>query len=163
MCPLFIHCCVITWDLPWGIDGVMLSWGNPPSYYVTKWRFSGQALMFSHWILWYLGSLLWVDIIISPVVLFINYSSILYTNVNTSVDRVPLELEHGWVIISHGFVWMCVPIHALNLVVQCGAIILRSIFVTNIHKRHPIACLLRWGMVCLLWIQHLMDILPQFL
>ena len=33
---------------------------------------------------------------------------------------------------------------------------------TNIHKRHPIAHLLGRGMVCLLWIQGLTDILPQF-
>ena len=36
-------------------------------------------------------------------------------------------------------------------------------FLTNIHKRHPIACPLAWGMGCLLWIRHLTDILPQFL
>ena len=36
-------------------------------------------------------------------------------------------------------------------------------FLTNIHKRHPIAHLLGRGMGCLLWIQHLIDILPQFL
>ena len=36
-------------------------------------------------------------------------------------------------------------------------------FLTNIHKRHPIACPQGCGMGCLLWIQHLIDILPQFL
>ena len=36
-------------------------------------------------------------------------------------------------------------------------------FLTNIHKRHPIDRLLGWGMGCLLWIQHPIDILPQFL
>ena len=36
-------------------------------------------------------------------------------------------------------------------------------FLTNIHQRHPIARPLGWGMGCLLWIQHLIDILPQFL
>ena len=36
-------------------------------------------------------------------------------------------------------------------------------FLTNIHKRHPIARPLWWDMMCLLWIQHLIDILPQFL
>ena len=36
-------------------------------------------------------------------------------------------------------------------------------FLTNIHKRHPIARPLGRGMGCLLWIQHLIDILPQFL
>ena len=36
-------------------------------------------------------------------------------------------------------------------------------FLTNIHKRHPIAHSLGWGMGCLLWIQHLIDILSQFL
>ena len=34
---------------------------------------------------------------------------------------------------------------------------------TNIHNRHPTAHPLGWGMGCLLWIQHLIDILPQFL
>ena len=35
-------------------------------------------------------------------------------------------------------------------------------FLTNIHKRHLIAHPLGWGMGCLLWIQHLIDMLPQF-
>ena len=36
-------------------------------------------------------------------------------------------------------------------------------FLTNIHKRRPIARPLGGGMGCLLWIQHLIDIQPQFL
>ena len=36
-------------------------------------------------------------------------------------------------------------------------------FLTNIHKRHLIARPLGRGISCLLWIQHLIDILPQFL
>ena len=36
-------------------------------------------------------------------------------------------------------------------------------FLTNIHKRHPIARPLGRGMGCLLWILHLVDILSQFL
>ena len=36
-------------------------------------------------------------------------------------------------------------------------------FLANIHKRHPIAHPLGQGMGCLLLIQHLIDILPQFL
>ena len=36
-------------------------------------------------------------------------------------------------------------------------------FLTNIHKRHPIARPLGRDMGCLLWIQHLIDILPQSL
>ena len=36
-------------------------------------------------------------------------------------------------------------------------------FLKNINKRHPIARPLGRGMGCLLWIQHLIDILPQFL
>ena len=36
-------------------------------------------------------------------------------------------------------------------------------FHTNIHKKHPIARPLGRGMGCFLWIQHLIDILPQFL
>ena len=36
-------------------------------------------------------------------------------------------------------------------------------FLKNINKRHPIAHLIGRGMGCLLWIQHLLDILPQFL
>ena len=36
-------------------------------------------------------------------------------------------------------------------------------FLTKNHKRHPIARPLGRGMVCLLWIQHLIDILHQFL
>ena len=37
------------------------------------------------------------------------------------------------------------------------------IFLKNINKRHPIARPLGRGMGCLLWIQDLIDILPQFL
>ena len=36
-------------------------------------------------------------------------------------------------------------------------------FLTNFHKRHPIARPLGRAMGCLLWIQHLFDILPEFL
>ena len=36
-------------------------------------------------------------------------------------------------------------------------------FHTNIHKRHPIAGPAGPGMGCLWWIEHLMNILPQFL
>ena len=36
-------------------------------------------------------------------------------------------------------------------------------FLTNINKRHPIAHPLGRAMGCLLWIRHLIDILPQFL
>ena len=36
-------------------------------------------------------------------------------------------------------------------------------FLTNIHKRHPISRPLGRDMGCLLWIQYLIDILPQFL
>ena len=36
------------------------------------------------------------------------------------------------------------------------------IFFTNVHKRHPIALTLGRGMGWRLWIQHLIDILPQF-
>ena len=36
-------------------------------------------------------------------------------------------------------------------------------FLKNINKRHPIARPLGRGMGCLLWIQDLIDILPQFL
>ena len=36
-------------------------------------------------------------------------------------------------------------------------------FLTNTHKRHPIARPLGRGMGCILWIQHLINILPRFL
>ena len=36
-------------------------------------------------------------------------------------------------------------------------------FLRNIHKRHPITHPLGRGLGCILWIQHLIDILPQFL
>ena len=36
-------------------------------------------------------------------------------------------------------------------------------FLKNINKRHPIAGPLGLGMGCLLWIQHMIDILPQSL
>ena len=37
------------------------------------------------------------------------------------------------------------------------------IFLTKIHKRHPIARPSGRDMGCILWIQHLIDILPRFL
>ena len=46
---------------------------------------------------------------------------------------------------------------------QCGAVITRSFFFTNIHKRHLMARPLGGGMGCCLWVQHLIDILPQCL
>ena len=46
--------------------------------------------------------------------------------------------------------------------VQCSAVNAVN-FLTNIHKRHLIAHLLGRGMQCLLWIQHLIDILSQIL
>ena len=36
-------------------------------------------------------------------------------------------------------------------------------FITNIHKRHPMARPLGRGMGCLLWIQHLIDLISRFL
>ena len=36
-------------------------------------------------------------------------------------------------------------------------------FLKNVNKRHPVGLLLRRGMGCLLWIQHMIYILPQFL
>ena len=36
-------------------------------------------------------------------------------------------------------------------------------FLESIHKTHPVARPLRWGMGCLLWVQHLIDIPPEFL
>ena len=61
-----------------------------------------------------------------------------------------LETSHWWMhqpIISH--------------TVRCRYNAVN--FLTNIHKRHPIARPLGRGMGCLLWIQHLLDILLQFL
>ena len=46
---------------------------------------------------------------------------------------------------------------------SCGAVIMRSIFLKNIHKRHPITPPSGRGLGCLLWMQHLNDILPQSL
>ena len=39
----------------------------------------------------------------------------------------------------------------------------RGPFSHRYSQRHPLGCLLGRGMVCLLWIQYLIDILPQFL
>ena len=46
--------------------------------------------------------------------------------------------------VMHAIVWFCY--NAVN-------------FLTNIHKRHPLARPLGWGKGCLLWIRHLFDIL----
>ena len=47
--------------------------------------------------------------------------------------------------------------------VICGAIITQSISSKILKQRHPITCPKGWGMGCLLLVQHLFDILPQFL
>ena len=36
-------------------------------------------------------------------------------------------------------------------------------FIQDIHERHPIACPPGWGFGCLLWVQLVINILPQFL
>ena len=46
---------------------------------------------------------------------------------------------------------------------QRGADIMLSIFSQIFRKRHPIAHRLWRGMGCLLWVHHLIDMLPQFL
>ena len=47
--------------------------------------------------------------------------------------------------------------------IQYGAVLTWKIFIKNIHKIHPIARPSGRGMECILWIMHLIDILPQFL
>ena len=47
--------------------------------------------------------------------------------------------------------------------IQCDAVITRSIFKKDIHKRHSIARPLGLGMGCLLWVQNVIDILHLFL
>ena len=62
----------------------------------------------------------------------------------------------------HVFLTFLTVIISLNTcTVQCCYNVVN--FLTNIHKRHPIPSPLGWGMGCLLWIQHLIDILLQFL
>ena len=51
--------------------------------------------------------------------------------------------------------------HVISHTVWCRYNVVN--FITNIHKRHPMARPLRRGMGCLLWIQHLIDIMSQFL
>ena len=46
---------------------------------------------------------------------------------------------------------------------QCDAVTTRQFFFQNIHERHATARPSGRGMGCLLWVQLLIDILPQFL
>ena len=68
---------------------------------------------------------------------------------------------------SRGGIWKINPLHAKffrgnqTYTVWCRYNAVN--FLTNIHKRHPIARPSGRGKGCLLWIQHLIDILSQFL
>ena len=64
----------------------------------------------------------------------------------------------GWLSIHTMSVIMVIERHNT---VRCGFNAVN--FITNIHKRHPMARPLGRGMGCLLWIQHLIDIMSQFL
>ena len=81
---------------------------------------------------------------------FLNVPFVSLTS-NPSVHPIK-ERKQGW-------------LHAMDewIYIQCGAVRAWSIFFTNINKRRPIARPLGRGMGCHLCIQHLIDILPQFL
>ena len=53
--------------------------------------------------------------------------------------------------------FLYVKCYIVCTIIQCGAVKTQSVFKKNIHKRH------RRDMGCLLWIQHLFDILLEFL
>ena len=75
---------------------------------------------------------------------------------NTLVGPAVLLAQSCWAM---GYVQPWVMNEWINMInVQCGAIITQVNFLTNIH---PIACLLGRDMGCLLWNQHMIDILPQ--
>ena len=63
---------------------------------------------------------------------------------------VPDMVQSKTFISSH--VWVIFAVRCRNNAVN---------FPTNIHKRHPTACLLGWGMGCNLWVQALIDSLPE--
>ena len=68
-----------------------------------------------------------------------------------------LLVATGAAVTSHPYVRVCL----LNrTTVRCRYN--RVNFIKNIHERHPIAHPVGQGMECLLWIQPLLDILPQF-
>ena len=75
------------------------------------------------------------------------------TDVSSRHDEQPSEQQPGWIRFAYTII--CISLmwcrySAVN-------------FLKNIHKRHPIARPLGRGMGCILWIQHLIDILPEFL
>ena len=69
--------------------------------------------------------------------------------------------EGTWVCVTPGIRLLVFWLQTHQYTVQCRYKAVN--FLTNIHKRYPIARPLGRGMGCLLWIQHLIDILPQFL
>ena len=92
-----------------------------------------------------------------------------YTYTYTSLLSARHYVHHGkclvsplltnWTI-SMAFWSYCSLALTTDIHLQCEAIITVN-FLINIHKRHPIARPL--GMGCFLWIQYLIDILPQLL
>ena len=89
-------------------------------------------------------------------------SSVTCYCIQHSSDNCGKEIKfyaHKQYAITHNL-WI---IHDLSIVstVQCCYNVVNSR--KNINQRHPIACPLGLGMGCLLWIQHLSDVLPQFL
>ena len=88
---------------------------------------------------------------------------------NKTVERSShLHNEISYTGEMSSLYWIGALNWACHLVVIAGANTVWCLynvvnFLTNIHKRHSIAHLLGRGKGCLLWIQHLIDILPQFL
>ena len=83
------------------------------------------------------------------------------TSINCSIEQ-PKPLFITYITIYYGInKW---PHPLFSVFCNCNAARYNAVnFPTNIHQRQPIAHPLGRGIVCLLRIQHLIDILPQFL
>ena len=82
----------------------------------------------------------------------------LYTNMLLVLDSGRTS-PIAWLLIA----WWCKEPGLEDFLLQCGAVYNAVNFLQNIHETHPIARLSGRGMGCLLCIQPLIDILPQFL
>ena len=84
-----------------------------------------------------------------------------YINTVEEVNNDVYFLTHACLLLYH-------PMNSISSILQTYTCTLQYrynavYFLTNIHKRHPKTRPLGRGMGCLLWIQHLIDILLQLL
>ena len=93
-------------------------------------------------------------------------AEILQSCAKPSISPLPQELCDLYIYIyiyayAYAYTYTCTCTSTYTYTVRCRYSAVG--FLTNIHKIHPIARPLGRAMGCLLWFQHLIDILLQFL